>query len=235
LKRKGGDALYFMKSCIFVKKEIALTQVLLLASILDRVLPLPNLEGVSEVKLHKRLTDNEFFELCSYLPDYQIEQTKNGKLIIMPPVGLDGGIFEGEAYGALSNWRAFNRKGKSPSPSTGFRLPDGSTHAADGSWISDEKIAKLTPEERKGFAHIVPDFVIEVRSNSDRIARLKKKMKDVWIKNGVRLAWLIDPIDKKAYIYRQNGTSETIPSFDHVLSGEDVCVGFKLDLGKINL
>jgi Uma2 family endonuclease len=223
------------KRCIFVKNnQMAVTPFLLLSSVLDTVLPLPDTEGVYEIKLPKALTDEQFFELCRKLPDYQIEQTKNGKLIIMPPVGLDGGIFEGEAYGALSSWRAFDGKGKSPSPSTGFRLPDGSTHAADGSWISDEKIAKLTPEERKGFAHIVPDFVIEVRSNSDRIARLKKKMTDVWIKNGVLLAWLIDPVEKKAYIYRQNGSSETIPSFDHVLSGEDVCEGFKLDLSKLN-
>jgi Uma2 family endonuclease len=211
-----------------------MTPVLLLSSILDRVLPLPNMEGVFEVKQPKPLTDEEFYELCSLLPDYQIEQTKNGKLIIMPPVGFESGNYEDDVQRELSIWRVNAAKGKSPSASTGFKLPDGSTHSPDSAWVSDEKIASLTPEQIKRFAPLVPDFVIEIRSNSDRIARLKKKMTDVWIKNGVRLGWLIDPVERKAYIYRQNGTSETIPSFDHVLSGEDVCEGFKLDLSKLN-
>jgi Uma2 family endonuclease len=213
---------------------MAVTPFLLLSSVLDTVLPLPDTEGVYEIKLPKALTDEQFFELCRKLPDYQIEQTKNGKLFIIPPVGIESGLYEDEANSELRDWRRAIGKGRTLSPSTGFKLPDGSRHSADGAWVTDEKLEALSAEEIKRFAPLVPDFVIEIRSNSDRIARLKKKMTDVWIKNGVRLAWLIDPVEKKAYVYRQNGTSETIPGFDHVLSGEDVCEGFKLDLSKLN-
>ncbi|MCF8247947.1 MAG: Uma2 family endonuclease [Saprospiraceae bacterium] len=196
-------------------------------------LNLPDLPGSFEVQLDQKMDDDTFFDFCMANPDYRIEQDKNGKLTIMTPVGFDSGIYEDDTYGELRSWRKAIGKGKSLSPSTGFRLPDGSTHSADGAWVSDAKVAALTAEQRQKFAPIVPDFVIEVRSNSDRLAKLKKKMADVWIKNGVQLAWLIDPIDKKAYVYRQNGTVDTIPNFDHVLSGEDVCVGFKLDLSML--
>jgi Uma2 family endonuclease len=193
----------------------------------------PEMPGVLEIKLYKRMSDKDFFAFCSANPELQIEQDKNGKLIIMAPVGFDGGMYEDEVYGELRNWRKQAGKGKSLSPSTGFKLPDGSTHSADGAWVSDDKVAALTPEQRKKFALVVPDFVIEIRSASDRISRLKKKMTEVWIKNGVRLAWLIDPVDEKAYVYRLNGTTDTITNFNHVLSGEDVCEGFQLDLSKI--
>ncbi len=55
-------------------------------------------------------------------------------------------------------------------------------------------------------------------------------MTDTWINNGVRLAWLIDPNQEKAYIYRADGSEEVVVSLEGVLSGEDVCVGLQLDL-----
>ena len=55
-------------------------------------------------------------------------------------------------------------------------------------------------------------------------------MENAWMKNGIRLAWLIDPVREKVYIYRQGKPVETLSGFHHVLSGEDVCVGFEFDL-----
>lgn len=188
---------------------------------------------VHEIKPENRLTDAQFFQLCCNHPDLQIERTADGTLIVSTPIGFDDGVIEGDVIGEIGNWAVLDRTGKSIGPSTCYKLPDNSIHAASTAWIILEKIEALTPKERQRLAPLVPDFVIDVRSNSDRIARLKKKMKEVWIKNGVRLAWLIDPVDKKAYIYRKDGSMDTIPSFDHVLSGEDVCVGLKLDLRKL--
>lgn len=188
-----------------------------------------------EISFKRPLTDDELWEIGRQNPDYKIEQDKNGKLHIMAPVGFNGGYFEGETFGELRNWQKAIKKGKTFSPSTGFKLPDGSTHAADGAWVSDEKIAKLTVEQRKKFAPIVPDFVIEVRSESDTLKALKSKMKTVWIKNGVRLAWLIDPLKQKAYIYRQDGSTAEIKDFEQKLSGEDVCPGFEFDLSLLKL
>ena len=190
-----------------------------------------DLNGLYEIRTNKSFTKKEFYAFCHKNPELRIEQDTNGKLIIMAPVGDQGGVREGIAHGELYFWWKITKPGGNVhSPSTGFILPDGSTRSADASWTSQKKLDKLSPEERKKFAKTVPDFVIEVRSQTDSLKRSKKKMIDTWIKNGVRLAWLIDPIKEVAYIYRTDGSTKTIKSFDKVLDGEDVCPDFKLEL-----
>ena len=65
------------------------------------------------------------------------------------------------------------------------------------------------------------------------MARLQKKMTDTWIANGVRLAWLIDPVEQKAYIYRADGSIQVVADFSAKLGGEDVLPGFEFDLGLL--
>jgi Uma2 family endonuclease len=194
---------------------------------------IPDIAGTYEFKLPRKMSDEEFFEFCSLNPELRIEQDENGKLIIMPPVGFDSGYYEDEISGELRNWRKSKKNGLTLSSSTGFKLPDGSTRCPDAAWVNKDKIASLTKEQRKTFAPVVPDFVVEVRSSSDKLDDLKDKMENTWIKNGVRLAWLVDPIEEKAYIYRSGKSEETVPDFEQVLSGEDVCVGFELDLREL--
>lgn len=189
--------------------------------------------GSIEFKHPRRLTEAEFYEFCAENRDLRIEQDKNGNLLVIPPVDTDGGIAESHAHGYLFMWWHKYGKGQTFSPTTGFKLPDGSTRSADGAWASDEKVAALTPQQRKKFAPLVPDFVIEIRSETDRIGKLKKKMTDTWMANGVRLAWLIDPKMKRAYIYRSGQPTEECPGFDRTLSGEEVCPGLALDLRKL--
>ena len=198
-----------------------------------QVLPRRLQETGFELRPSQRMTDAEFMEFCAENPDMRIEQDKNGKIILMPPVDHDGGVAEGKTYGYLFLWWLTNQKGLAYSPTTGFTLPDTSIRSADGAWASDEKIAALSSADRQKFAPLVPDFVVEVRSNSDRIGKLKKKMTDTWIANGVRLAWLIDPKMKRAYIYRPGQPVEEVRGFHHVLSGEDVCPGLELDLKNL--
>ncbi len=195
-----------------------------------------SLRGLNfEFKPERRMTEAEFIEFCAENGHLRVEQDKTGKLIIMPPVDFDGGAREGAAFAYLSNWWLSYQKGRLFSATTGFRLPDGSIRASDGSWISDERIAQVVPGDRKKFARVVPDFVIAVRSNSDRLPALKRKMTDTWIVNGVRLAWLIDPVQERAFVYREDATSEEFVGFDHLLSGEEVCPGLVFDLSKMRL
>ena len=114
---------------------MASSTISLLASFQQLVLP--EIPGIYELKLPKRMSDEEFFAFCSAHSDLQIEQDKHGKLIIMTPVGFDSGNYEDDVHRELSNWRVQVSKGKSPSPSTGFRLPDGSIHSPDSAWVSD--------------------------------------------------------------------------------------------------
>lgn len=95
-----------------------------------------------------------------------------------------------------------------------------------------EKYFALSEEEREEqFARIAPDFIIELRSKPDNLRKLQNKMRE-YIENGVRLGWLIDPYQKRVYIYRAGGEIEILENPVKV-SGEDVLRGFELDLTEI--
>lgn len=166
--------------------------------------------------------------------DLKIERDRFGNITIHPPMTFDSGYVEGLAFTKLGVWALKNKNaGKVFSPSTSFQMPDGSTYKADGAWINNEKINKLTEAERKSIASIVPDFVMEVCSETDRIAKLKKKMPEGWMANGVRLAWLIDPLKERVFIYREGQEVEELAGFGRTLSGENVLVSFEFDLMEI--
>ncbi|MCB0533780.1 MAG: Uma2 family endonuclease [Lewinellaceae bacterium] len=176
------------------------------------------------------MSEAEFLAFCRQNPDLRIEQDKNGNILIMPPVSFDSGNFESEMMVSLGIWNRQTETGKTFSSATLFILPNGEKRMPDAAWISLEKTTQLSAAERKSFAEIVPDFVVEIRSPSDDLQSLKTKMTDSWMANGVRLAWLLDPATKTAWIYRSNGTVEEILGFDRALSGEDVLPGFSFDL-----
>ncbi len=167
--------------------------------------------------------------------DLKIERDKSGLIIIHPPMTLNSGYQEGEAFFALKGWSKTNHLGRAYSPSTAFDLPDGSTHKADGAWIGISKLNRLSKAESERIAPIVPDFIMEVRSQSDRIAVLKKKMAEVWMANGVALGWLIDPKEEKTWVYRKDGSVEEVANFESVLHGEDVLPGFEFNLQELKI
>lgn len=176
------------------------------------------------------MTDEEFEEFCFQNPDLRIEQDKHGNIIIMSPVSLLSGNFENEVNIDLGLWNRKHKLGMTFSPSTLFVLPDGEKRMADAAFITHKRLNKLPASEWKKFAHIVPDFIIEVRSPSDDLEDLKAKISNVWIANGVRLAWLIDPVEQAAFIFKPGSEPAEIKGFDHRLSGEEVLPGFEFDL-----
>lgn len=176
-----------------------------------------------------RMSDAEFYEFAAGFPDIQIERDKHGNIFIMPPTSFDTGNFESEAIGELILWNRRTKAGMVFSSQTGFILPNNAMRGPDASWISSERVTKLPAEERKRFARICPDFVLEIRSTSESLSSLKKKMEE-YIENGARLGFLIDPKDRQAFIYRADGSIETVQGFDGTLSGEPVLPGFSLPL-----
>ncbi|HEY9821247.1 MAG TPA: Uma2 family endonuclease, partial [Candidatus Sericytochromatia bacterium] len=135
----------------------------------------------------------------------------------------------------LYNWNDQTQLGKVFDSSTEFRLPSGAKRSPDVSWVIRARWEALTPEQRKRFPPLSPDFVIELRSETDSLVELRSKMRE-YQDNGVRLGWLIDPQTPLVEIYRHSQDVETINfSFDEppTLSGEDVLPGFVLDLTPI--
>lgn len=187
------------------------------------------LETIDLSSLH--LTPEQFERLCQDNPDKSLELTSQGVLIVMPPVGGESGNYELELGGELFVWNRRNKLGIIFSSSTIFILPSGSERSPDAAWIELSRWEALTPEQRKKFVPLAPDFVIELRSETDRLSKLREKMEE-YRDNGVKLGWLIDPQQQQVEIYRLGKEVEII-QFPTTLSGEDVLPGFTLDLSSI--
>ncbi|AFZ09268.1 protein of unknown function DUF820 [Oscillatoria nigro-viridis PCC 7112] len=186
----------------------------------------------SPLELTLELTDEQFFQLCIDNRDLRFERTASGGLIIMPPTGSETGNFNIDLSYQLQSWSRQNKHlGIAFDSSTGFKLPDGTDISPDAAWVRRDRWDALTAEEKKKFAPICPDFVVELRSTTDSIEKLRAKMK-VYVKNGARLGWLLDRKNRKVEISRQGSEVEILDS-PATLSGEDVLPGFVLDLSDI--
>ena len=193
-------------------------------------------EGFEHIVLHfgqlmQRMSDDEFFEFCRRNPDLRIERTSDGDLIIMPPTGGETGRSNFKLTAYFGNWVEANGTGEGFDSSTVFRLPNGAERSPDVAWVRRERWEALTPEERRKFPPLCPDFVIELRSDSDRFNTLQQKMQE-YIDNGAQLGWLIDPLERKVWVYRPGAEPECLVNPVRV-SGEPVLPGFVLPLEKI--
>jgi Uma2 family endonuclease len=178
-----------------------------------------------------KLTDEQFYQLCIANPEQPLELTAAGVLVVMPPVGGESGSYESELGADVINWNRRTQLGKVFSSSTVFKLPDGSQRSPDVAWVERSRWEALTQEERKKFPPLAPDFVIELKSETDRLPKLQTKMQE-YRDNGVRLGWLINPQDRTVEIYRLGQEVEVIQS-PFSLSGEDVLPDFTLDINSI--
>lgn len=175
-----------------------------------------------------QLTDEQFYQLCQNNENLQFERTSQGDLIIMPPVGGESGNREANLIIDLGLWNRQTGLGYTFSSSTIFRLPNGADRSPDAAWIEKQRWQALTVEQRRRFPPIAPDFVIELRSETDTLKTLQSKMKE-YIAVGVKLGWLINPKQQQVEIYRPN-TAVEIRNLPTELSGENILPGFVLNL-----
>jgi Uma2 family endonuclease len=178
-----------------------------------------------------RLTHEQFEQICQNNPDRSLELTKDGELEIMEPTGGESSRAESKLITRLTNWSEQTGLGETFSSSGAFVLPNGAERCADAAWVELSRWSALTPAQRKKFVPLAPDFVIELRSETDRLSKLQEKM-DEYRANGVRLGWLLDPQKRRVEIYR-SGQDVEILEDPKTLSGEDVLPGFVLDLRSI--
>lgn len=188
------------------------------------------IELPAAIALH--ISQDQFAALAAANRDMRLERTARGELIVNPPTGWETGERNRSLTGQLDRWFEENENlGKAFDSSTGFILPNGANRAPDASWVSRERWDALTPEQKGTFANICPDFVVELRSSSDRVQSLQTKMSE-YIENGTRLGWLIDPQQRQVEIYRPGRAVEVL-SNPTELSGEDVLPGFLLNLRRM--
>ncbi len=186
---------------------------------------------VVETKSFGGFTDDELYLFCVANQELRIERNSKGQLVFMAPTGLETSFFNTDLIGEIRDWNRKHRLGKVSDSNGGYTLPNGAMRAPDVGFVSNERWETVPTEERKKFARICPDFVVELMSENDTLTESREKMEE-WMENGCRLGWLLDPQNRKTYIYRENG-ERLIRNFSEKLSGENVLPDFELDLTEI--
>lgn len=179
-----------------------------------------------------QLDDDEFYLFCQINPKLKLEKTKDGEILIMALTGGKTGIKNSEIIAELIIWNRQARAGNVFDSSTGFRLPNGAIRSPDAAWIVKERWEALSEAQQEKFPPLCPDFVVELKSESDPLKAAQEKMGE-WLENGCRLGWLLDPQGQKAYGYRPGRPVAEWEGFTQQLSGEEVLPGFALDLALL--
>ncbi|MCF2486555.1 Uma2 family endonuclease [Dyadobacter sp. CY347] len=180
------------------------------------------------------MSEDEFFRFCQMNDMLNLERDKHGNIIFMSPTGSFTGKFNLRIATKLLNWLDSNKiAGELFDSSTGFTLPNGAVRSPDLSWVPKEKWDALSQKEQEKFAPVCPEFIIEIRSQSNSLKYLQDKMQE-YMENGCRLAWLIDRYKMQVLIYSQGREMQKIKSLDIQLSGDPVLPGFVLDLAAID-
>ncbi len=177
------------------------------------------------------LTDDELFEVCAMNRELRIERSAAGELLIMTPTGGETSARNSEISLQLGQWARSDGTGRAFDSSGGFILPNGALRSPDASWVALSRLDALTPEQKKKFLPLCPDFVVELRSPSDTVPVLEHKMQE-YIANGARLGWIIDPEERRVVVYTPDAPARVLEDPDSV-SAEPVLPGFRLALADI--
>jgi Uma2 family endonuclease len=172
-----------------------------------------------------------FEEACEQFENKKIEQDAQGNVYVMAPAGGVSSKQNSRLTRQLDIWADEDGRGHSFDSCVNFVFPDGSKRSPDGSWASFERVEALTDEEQRKFLKLIPEFVIEIKSPSDRYSKLQAKMEE-YRRNGVTLGWLIHPDKRTVAIYRQDGTVEVLEQ-PETLAADGPVSGFVLDLKPI--
>jgi Uma2 family endonuclease len=184
-----------------------------------------------ELPAQMSLSLEQFRELCRANPDLRIERSATGVVMIMPPTFSDSGNRNFNLNVQLGVWAEQDGTGLGFDSSTGFTLPNGAIRSPDAAWVRRERWEALSAEQKASFAPICPDFVVELRSASDRLNTLQDKMQE-YLDNGASLGWLIDRPDRVVYVYRRDRPVQVLEN-PETLSGDPELPGFTLGLEKI--
>ncbi len=133
------------------------------------------------------MTDAEFLRFCQDNRDLNIERNAQREIIIMSPTHTSTGFVNLRIATQIDVWTQQSQLGIAFDSSAGFTLPDGSMRSPDVSWVALQRWQQLTEAQKEGFAAVCPDFVLELKSKTDRLSDLQEKM--------------------ESYVERQRGTT----------------------------
>lgn len=165
-----------------------------------------------------------FSKFCEQNDLYEMEVSAAGELVILPMTGYRGNRQESYFTHFLIGWEMAHG-GFASSQTSRFRLPTGEIRGPDAAWMSQRRYEAQSPEQRMTVIEGAPDFVVEIRSRTDDLLPLRRKMEQ-WMSGGSRLGWLIDAGNRRVFIYRAGRAEPEILDDPESLDGEDVLPGF---------
>ena len=174
------------------------------------------------------VTPEQFEELCRKYRKLRLELTSTGELIIMQPADLQTGVRNADLTYQLEAWARTDGSGVCFGSGTVFELSNGAWRSPDAAWTKREKWDRLTKEEKESFGGLCPDLVGELRSSTERLTQLRNKMLE-YIENGVSLGWLIDPSERRVYVYRPDHDLVILENPETVC-GDPLLPGFTLNV-----
>lgn len=175
--------------------------------------------------------DDALFEVCRRNPQLHIERTSTGDLEIMTPAGALSSHRNAEILYALMQWARRDGRGVVFDSSGGFLLGNGAMRSPDAAWVLRSRLDALPAETKERFLPLCPEFVVELRSPSDSLEDLQRKMEE-YVSQGARLGWLLDPQAPRVFVYRPEREPERLQSPTE-LEGGEVLPGFVLDLAPV--
>jgi Uma2 family endonuclease len=183
---------------------------------------------VSNTTLH--VTPEQFDRLCIDNPNLRLELAPDQQLIVMTPAFGESGKQNGNLFARVWNWNDQTKLGDVFDSSTGydFTAIGGGKPSPDVSWIEKSRLEGVSLQQ---FIPVVPDFVIELRSTTDRLSDVKKKMIE-YQRLGVKLGLLINPQSKQVEVYELELDMKTYHSPTEITC-DSVMPGFKLSLAEI--
>ncbi len=181
--------------------------------------------------LLKGISDLDFEHLCKSNPELKLETDAAGNLIIMSPTGSESGKCNLNLAFQIELWNRQTKLGITFDSSTGFKLCNGAIRSPDVSWIEIAKWDSLTHKQKRGFAPIAPDFILELMSPTDDLLTVRQKMAE-YMTCDIKLGWLINPDTRQVEIYRQ-GQDKEILNNPSSLSGENVMPNLIVDLSDV--
>jgi Uma2 family endonuclease len=178
--------------------------------------------------LATKVSDDELAELCRLNPELQFERTSEGELVVMSPTGGKTSLRNAWLIAQVMNWAEKDRTGLVFDSSALFTLANTAKRSPDVAWVNNERWNRLSLKEQDEFPPVCPDFVVELRSRTDRLTPLKDKMQE-YIDNGAQLGWLIDPQERKIHVYRPGIPPEVLDN-PQTISGEALLKNFVLEV-----
>ena len=191
---------------------------------------LPHVPLPLTIRPSRPLTDEELLQFCAENDGLEIESDADGSITVMTPAKLNTSFLNMLFAGKLMAWAEQTGSGVVCGPDLGIRFQDSVLRAPDVALLSTDRwnAARKESRGRPEYLHVCPEFVAELRSDTDRASKIEAKM-EFWMSRGAQLGWLIDPKRKQAMIYRAGQEPETLLS-PEFLDGDGPLAGFRLEM-----